>query len=282
MGTEAFWVPMAMGGMGALGGALGGEGSGDQLGFGQAHGQPDPKGIGEWSHIFPPTLLANYLSNVEQMGAIAMGIAAQPVTLPGTQVQQPGWYGGSGMVAPVGLSGMDIANIRPSVLGTPGIRTGEPDPAAVVRRRADTGGSDQLIPFNWDSTPPTQTGNFESERNKREMRFREYEMTKYLFPGAPRETPEAQVETFKKPFDEGGQFQAALPEQQGLRQPSPSPIQPAGGFSGLYGALKLLGVETDPMGNLTVGNEYPLFTGSSRTPPPVPGAGTTNGGGAVA
>jgi len=282
MGTESFWVPMAMGGMGALGGALGGEGSKDQLGFGQKHGQPDPKGIGEWSHIFPPTLLANYLSNVEQMGGIATARAAQPITLPGAQVQQPGWYGGSGMVAPVGLSGMDIANIRPSVLGTPGIRTGEPDPAAVARRREDTGGSDQLIPFNWDSTPPTQTGNFESERNKREMRFREHEMTKYLFPGAPRETPEAQVETFAKPFAEGGQFQASLPEQQGLRQPSPSQIQPGGGFSELYGALKLLGVESDPMGNLTVGSEYPLFTGASRTPPPVPGSGTTNGGGTVA
>jgi len=194
MGTESVWLPLAMGGMGALGGALGGEGSKDQLGFGQAHGQPDPKGIGEWSHIFPPTLLANYLSNVEQMGAIATGIAAQPVTLPGTQVQQPGWYGGSGMVAPVGLSGMDIANIRPSVLGTPGIRTGEPDPAAVARRRVDTG-TNQLIPFNWDSPITTQSGTSETARNEREKQFREYEMTKYLFPGAPRETPEAQVET---------------------------------------------------------------------------------------
>jgi hypothetical protein len=281
MGTEAFWVPMAMGGMGALGGALGGEGSKDQLGFGQAHGQPDPRGIGEWSHIFPPTLLANYLSNVEQMGAIATGIASQPVTLPGTQVQQPGWYGGAGMVAPVGLSAMDIANIRPSVLGTPGIRTGEPDPAAVARRRVDTG-TNRLIPFDWGTSDPRHPAGRADARDKREEQFREYEMTKYLFPGAPRETPEAQVETFKKPFAEGGQFQAALPEQQGLRQPSPSQIRPGGGFSELYGALKLLGVETDPMGNLTVGSEYPLFTGASRTPPPVPGAGTTNGGGTVA
>lgn len=281
MGTESFWVPMAMGGMGALGGALGGEGSGNQLGFGQAMGHPDPRGIGEWSHIFPPTLLANYLSNVEQMGAIATGIAAQPVTLPGTQVQQPGWYGGAGMVAPVGLSGMDIANIRPSVLGTPGIRTGEPDPAAVARRREDTG-TNKLIPFDWGTRDPRHPAGLPDERDKREEQFREYEMTKYLFPGAPRETPEAQVETFAKPFAEGGQFQAALPEQQGLRQPPPSQIRPGGGFSELYGALKLLGVETDPMGNLTVGSEYPLFTGASRTPPPVPGAGTTNGGGAEA
>ena len=281
MGTESFWVPMAMGGMGALGGALGGEGSGNQLGFGQAHGQPDPRGIGEWSHIFPPTLLANYLSNVEQMGGIATARAAQPITLPGAQVQQPGWYGGSGMVAPVGLSGMDIANIRPSVLGTPGIRTGEPDPAAVARRKLDTG-TNRLIPYDWDQNVGVLTPEEREARNKREEQFREYEMTKYLFPGAPRETPEAQVETFAKPFAEGGQFQASLPEQQGLRQPSPSQIQPGGGFSELYGALKLLGVESDPMGNLTVGSEYPLFTGASRTPPPVPGTGTTNGGGTVA
>ena len=230
----SFWGPMAMGGMGALGGALGGGSGVEMTPFEQLGGQPDPLGIGEWSAIFPPTLLANYLSNVEHAGGIVTARAAQPITLPGAQVQQPGWYGGSGMVSPVGLSGMDVANIRPSILGVPGVRFGEPDPKKFKEGLGARGVN------------------------------REAEWSKWMFPGAPRETPQTQVPIFEKPFSEGGEFQAALPTQQGLRQPGPTPIEPAGGFNELFGALKLLGVETDPMGNLTMGSEYPLFTGAQR------------------
>jgi hypothetical protein len=226
------WLALGMGGLGALGGALGGGQNVVMEPFGQDHGFPDPKGIGDWGHIFPPTLLANYLSNIEHAGGVVVARAAQPITLPGTQVQQPGWYGGAGMVAPVGLSAMDVANIRPSILGVPGVRFGEPDPAKFREGRLAS------------------------------KAVREHEWSKWMFPGAPRETPQAQVPIFEKPFSEGGLFQAALPTQQGLRQPGPTPIEPAGGFSELFGALKLLGVETDPMGNLTMGSEYPLFTGA--------------------
>lgn len=280
MGTEAFWLPAAMGGMGALGGALGG---GDDRGmspFGQLHGQPDPFGIGEWGSIFPPTLLANYMSNLEQMGGIAVARAAQPITLAGTAIQQPGWYGGGGMVMPQGLSGMDPANIRPSILGVPGVRFGEPDPAALARRA-------EAVEYDKSLPPDSQDRKWTLDK---EREYRERQMAKWMFPGAPRETAESQVETFAKPFEEGGKFQASLPMFQGLRQPGPTPIEPGGGFSGVFGALKLLGVEMDPMGNLTMGGEYPLFTGSIRPPPPTPDERTqptdtgpapdTSGGGA--
>jgi hypothetical protein len=248
MGTESFWLPAAMGGMGALGGALGGGEGRGMYSFGQDHGHPDPLGIGDWGHIFPPTLLANYMSNVEQLGGLAAARAAQPITLPGTQVQPTPWYGGGGMVMPVGLTGMDVANIRPSILGTPGVRFPEPDPGAVAAH-------EMLTPYGPDSS---------DARKIAERSFRENEMTKFLFSGAPRETAASQVETFSTPIAEGGQFEASLPQYQGMRQPSPSPIMPGGGFSELFGALKLLGVEQDPMGNLTMGSEYPLFTGAAR------------------
>jgi len=240
----SFWGPMAMGGMGALGGALGGGGDRTMTGFGQEFGKPDPLGIGQWGTVFPPTLLANYLRNVEQTGGLAAARAAQPITLPGTQVQPTPWYGGGGMVMPVGLTGMDVANIRPSILGTPGVRFPEPDPEAVASYEA---GLSPLL-----------------ENEKLDRAFREQELSKFLFPGAPRETAASQLKVFETPFAEGGQFQANLPQYQGMRQPSPSPIMPGGGFSELFGALKLLGVETDPMGNLTMGSEYPLFTGAAR------------------
>ena len=258
MGGADFWGPAAMGGLGALGGALGGAAS-EMTPFGQKEGHPDPMGIGEWSHIFPPTLLANYLSNVEQAGAIATARAAQPVTLPGTQIQQPGWYGGGGMVMPVGLSGMDVANIRPSILGVPGVRFGQPDPQKVGERAL----SQELGTWS-DPRIPGYNKKIAEQGQLDEQRFREHEMAKWMFPGAPRETPEAQLSIFERPFSEGGAFQAPLPASQGLRQPSPTPIQPGGGFHELFGALKLLGVETDPMGNLTMGSEYPLFTGAER------------------
>jgi len=258
MGTEAFWAPAAMGGLGALGGALGGAAT-EMTPFGQEGGDPDPMGIGEWGHIFPPTLLANYLSNVEQAGAVAAARAAQPVTLPGTQIQQPGWYGGGGMVMPVGLSGMDVANIRPSILGVPGVRFGQPDPQKVSERAL----SQELGTWS-DPRIPGHDKKAAERKQLDEQRFRERETAKWLFPGAPRETPEAQVPIFERPFSEGGEFQAPLPASQGLRQPPPTPIQPGGGFHELFGALKLLGVEIDPMGNLTMGGEYPLFTGPER------------------
>jgi hypothetical protein len=237
----SFWGPMAMGGMGALGGALGGGGDRTMTGFGQEFGKPDPLGIGQWGTVFPPTLLANYLRNVEQTGGLAAARAAQPITLPGTQIQPTPWYGGGGMVMPQILTGMDVANIRPSILGTPGVRFPEPDPQAVEAYETNT-----------------------IKTREADRRFREQELSKFLFPGAPRETAASQVETFSTPIAEGGQFEASLPQFQGMRQPSPSPIMPGGGFSELFGALKLLGVERDPMGNLTMGSEYPLFTGAAR------------------
>ena len=72
-----------------------------------------------------------------------------------------------------------------------------------------------------------------------------------MFPGAPRHDP-----TNAGIFEEmGSQF----PGMEGLRQPPQTPLQ---GPEGIFAALKLLGVERDPMGNLAQGQDWPHFTGA--------------------
>ena len=174
---------------------------------------------------YAPDVLGKALSNVEHMGGVAVSRAQDPIMLSGTQVQHPGWYAGAeddvwqgGMAMPVGLSGVDQAWMRPSLMGRPGIRFGGPDDPAQ---------------FKDDGSP-----------NPMQQR-------KYMFPGAPRHDP-----TNAGIFEEmGSQF----PGMEGLRQPPQTPLQ---GPEGIFSALKLLGVERDPMGNLAQGQDWPHFTGA--------------------
>lgn len=173
---------------------------------------------------YAPDVLGKALSNVEHMGGVAVSRAQDPIMLSGTQVQHPGWYAGAeddvwqgGMAMPVGLSGVDQAWMRPSLMGRPGIRFGGPDPANLK-----------------DDGSPIAS-----------------EQQKYMFPGAPRHAPQ-DTDYFK---DLGSQ----LPGMEGLRQPPQTPLQ---GPEGIFSALKLLGVERDPMGNLAQGQDWPHFTGA--------------------
>jgi len=174
---------------------------------------------------YAPDVLGKALSNVEHMGGVAVSRAQDPIMLSGTQVQTPGWYAGAeddvwqgGMAMPVGLSGVDQAWMRPSLMGRPGIRFGGPDDPAQ---------------FKEDGSPnPMQ-------------------QMKYMFPGAPRYNP-ADKDIF-------GAMGSRFPSMQGLRQPPQTPIQ---GPEGIFAALKLLGVERDPMGNLAQGQDWPHFTGA--------------------
>jgi hypothetical protein len=88
---------------------------------------------------------------------------------------------------------------------------------------------------------------------------------RWLFQGAPRFRPEDRGR-----MEEVGSLN---PSYEGLRQPDVTMPQVGGGIPELQGALTLMGVSSDPLGNLTMGREYPLFTGASRKkrtiePPP--------------
>ena len=189
---------------------------------------------------YAPDVLGKALSNVEHMGGVAVSRAQDPIMLSGTQVQQPGWYGGAeddvwqgGMAMPVGLSGVDQAWMRPSLMGRPGIRFGGPDPSGLKD----------------DGSP-----------NPMEQR-------KYMFPGAPRHAPQ-DTDIFEA-------MGSQLPGMEGLRQPPQTPIQ---GPEGIFAALKLLGVERDPMGNLAQGQDWPHFTGALPYRRPVKGDWKGGGG----
>jgi hypothetical protein len=223
-------APYIATGIGALGQGLMGHG-----GTSSPSGYPQ-RGTG--APIFPellnpydtyaPNVIGKALANIEHMGGVATSRAQEPILLSGTEVQQPGWYGGAaddtwqgGMAMPVGVSGVDQAWMRPSLQGRPGIRFGGPDPTK------------KMLPGGV---------------------LRPEEQAKYMFPGAPRYA--TQDETY---FKELG---SQLPTMEGLRQPPQTPLQSSGDIEGIYSAMKLLGVERDPMGNLSQGADWPHFTGA--------------------
>lgn len=238
-------APYIATGIGALGRGLMQHGSGDQNIVGYPE-DPIPMSADLLSpyNVYAPDMLAKAAANLEHYGGVATERASRPTYLEGTQVQPTPWYGGArddpwqgGMAMPVGLSGLDPALIRPSLLGRPGIRFGGPAPTSQV----------PLVG----------------------------EQAKSLFPGAPRrDETESNVEFFTK---QGSQ----LPQYEGLRQPPTPGLEPGGGFASLFGALKLLGVERDPMGNLAAGRDWPHFTGAlpyQKNRGRVGGTGTGQGG----
>ena len=88
---------------------------------------------------------------------------------------------------------------------------------------------------------------------------------RWLFQDAPRFRPEDEA----RMTDLG----ATNPRYEGLRQPDMTMPQVGGGIPELQGALTLMGVSSDPLGNLTMGRDYPLFQGVPRRkrtiePPP--------------
>ena len=241
MGSEAAWIPLAMGGMQALGGALGG-------------GQSPEGGVGFKGPLHPAKLLSRGLDNVSQLGGIMAERAGQPVSLPSAFWQQPPMFQGGGLPMSIGLSGRDPALSRPALLGTPGVRFPEPDSAAnsgYAEQFSDLGKpmGGRTVP----GSPGYPEGGFQGNR--------------WLFPDAPRQIYNKEQAALMSGLGDPN------PWYSGLRQP-PGLLPQAMGWAGdeasrfqgidsMKGALEMLGVQSDELGNLTTGRQYPAFT-----PPP--------------
>jgi len=89
-----------------------------------------------------------------------------------------------------------------------------------------------------------------------------------LFPGASRQVQPHQMEGFGGYDDPKFQDYASRPKTgyveggyRGAEQPGPAPMAVGGGLQELQDSLTMLGVETDPFGNMVMGKDYP-FRGS--------------------
>ena len=202
MGPEtAMWlVPSLLGGMGAVGSALGSGAEGKLKGYGAGETAPSRQSI-------DPSLLGQVLAPIEQAIGIAMGRMRQPVTLPGAFVQPNPMYSGGGLPMSIGTTGVDPALQQPHLMGLPGVNTG----AGQLSR--------DFAPF-----------------------IRQ--------PGSGAHVPS------QSPWGTIDQPAAQMPEA-------------GGGMPQMQGALEMLGVHSDPMGNLSTGGQG-IFTGAGRDSlPPV-------------
>ena len=243
MGDVGSWLP------GVVGPAMSGVGS--MLGAG-AEGKL--QGFQAKDRVFAPDLLRRGLGNVEHLGAILAERAAEPVGLPGAYVAPTPWYGGGGLAMPVGVIGQDPGLIRPSVLGRPGVRFGGP-----------------ISPISGQLTQGQQE--------------------EWMFPGAPRgglspildrstRALEGGTDQSQRETDYWREQGSKTPSYERLRQPpTTQTVQPGGGYYELFNALKLLGVERDPMGNLHHGATHPTNWGSNSRYVPFTPTGPGGGGG---
>ena len=117
--TASPWlIPALMGGMGAVGSALGGGAQGQLKGYGVGSAPPTRMSL-------DPTLLGQVLAPIEQVMGIAAGRARQPVTLPGAFAQPNPMYSGGGLPMPIGTTGVDPALQQPHLMGLQGVNIGK-------------------------------------------------------------------------------------------------------------------------------------------------------------
>jgi hypothetical protein len=194
MGPEtAMWlVPSIMGGMGAVGSALGSGAEGRLKGYGHGEAPPSRQSI-------DPSLLGQILAPIEQAIGISMGRMRQPVTLPGAFVQPNPMFSGGGLPMSIGTTGVDPALQQPHLMGLPGVNTGAGQLSSKFAPYIRQPGSGHTLPS-------------------------------------------------KSPWGTIDQPAAQMPEA-------------GGGMPQMQGALELLGVHSDPMGNLSSGGTG-LFTGA--------------------
>jgi len=107
-----------MGGMGAVGSALGSGAQGQLKGYGVGSAPPTRMSL-------DPTLLGQVLAPIEQVMGIAAGRARQPVTLPGAFAQPNPMYSGGGLPMPIGTTGVDPALQQPHLMGLQGVNIGK-------------------------------------------------------------------------------------------------------------------------------------------------------------
>jgi len=120
-GTEAAWVPWAIGAMGGVGSYLANRGGSEKL-----MGYPIDIGsqYGGYKPIGPLDTLQQAKQNLDRLGAVNAQFSAQPISLEGASVQHPGGYAGGGMPVPIQLSGIDPALTRPELLFRGGVDWG--------------------------------------------------------------------------------------------------------------------------------------------------------------
>lgn len=218
------WLPLALGAMQgtqALGGALGGGATGTLQGY--------------QGPIHSAKMLERGAGDISQLGGIMTERAGSPVAFPSAGVGlNPIFPASGGMPMSIFTSGQDVSVRRPSLLARPGVRFGSPDYGAekYPERYDDRG---QLLAKSPD--------------------FGNYQGNRWMFPDAPRQTgmrdiaKMAAIPGVRQPYYEG------------LRQPPESLPEMGGGLPELAASLELLGVKDDALGNLTLGREYPAFTG---------------------
>ena len=120
MGMESAYIPLIMGGLGAMQGGLGG---GDQEPF-----LLEPYGGSPGAFLDPRRMLTQNVRDVAHLGAIMGERAAAPVSLPGTFMQPSQWYSGGGLPFPMGRTAMDPSLFAPDVhQARPGAKFAEPD-----------------------------------------------------------------------------------------------------------------------------------------------------------
>ena len=119
MGTEAAWIPLAMGAMGALGASMGGGGEFGRRAMGSSIKTHPTYGISA------PGQMSRYTQLQQQLANSLLGRAQQPVYFPSAIVgNQNPVFGGGGMAMPVFASGQDPALFQQELAGAPGLNLG--------------------------------------------------------------------------------------------------------------------------------------------------------------
>tara|TARA_R110002020_G_scaffold183895_2_gene380437 strand:+ start:543 stop:1241 length:699 start_codon:yes stop_codon:yes gene_type:complete len=223
MGTEAAWMPAAMGAGSFLGGALGG-------------GEPHADAEGYRGVLHPARLLQRGLGNLDLMGGMLTERARQPAFLPSSFVQQPPMFRGGGLPMSIGLSGRDPAISRPALLAAPGAAFPEPAAGSEAYPDAFTGLGSPKIP-----SADLQQGD------------------RWMFPNAPRRrTGTSEREADFAGLRQPGGIRPQAFDWGALRSPGGM----ADDTKGMMAALEMLGVQADPAGNLQApfrpGKDYPV------------------------
>jgi len=266
MGMEAAYIPLIMGGLGALQGGLGG--GGDQEPF-----MLEPYGGYPGAFLDPRRMLTQNVRDVAHLGAVMGERAAAPVSLPSAFVQPTQWYGGGGLPFPMGRTAMDPALFAPDQYQTrPGAKFAEPEyvthtvdgeeRTAMARPERWLFGADQPVPRDADNNiiPQLEGG------------YAPRETGGHFDVGDTPLAGGAAKRTLESMRPQGPARWAAL--DQGPTTPAPTV---GGGVPRLMANLELMGVTTDPntgglvnQGPDEIGN-LALFTGSGNVKRRYPG-----------
>ena len=251
MGMESAYIPLIMGGLGAMQGGLGG---GDQEPF-----LLEPYGGYPGAFLDPRRMLTQNVRDVAHLGAIMGERAAAPVSLPGTFMQPSQWYSGGGLPFPMGRTAMDPSLFAPDVhQARPGAKFAEPFVGLINKYG---GRMDQ---------PPKETKGVLAPQLDGGYAPREVGAQVEVGRAASGSAARAKLDDSRYP--QGPERWAAL--DQGPT--SPAPVV-GGGVPRLMANLQLMGVTADPntgglvnQGPEEIGN-LALFTGSGNVKRRYPG-----------